>query len=118
MPLKYHIFENIIKDGAFALWEQMLHFFKFSKVFKTENFSLIFSNVTSKNRKLGHDLKRVKLLNPYNTLTQYVLLGACLPKGASVFISFRSSLIWDYFVSTGFSCLNNLVLALRRHEII
>ena len=25
-PLKYHIFENIKENGAFALLEQMLHF--------------------------------------------------------------------------------------------
>ena len=25
-PLKYHIFENILENGAFALLEQMLHF--------------------------------------------------------------------------------------------
>ena len=26
MPLKYHVFENIMENGAFALLEQMLHF--------------------------------------------------------------------------------------------
>ena len=25
-PLKYHVFENIMENGAFALLEQMLHF--------------------------------------------------------------------------------------------
>ena len=25
-PLKYHVFENIMEIGAFALLEQMLHF--------------------------------------------------------------------------------------------
>ena len=25
-PLKYHVVENIIENGAFALLEQMLHF--------------------------------------------------------------------------------------------
>ena len=25
-PLKFHIFENIMENGAFALFEQMLHF--------------------------------------------------------------------------------------------
>ena len=25
MPLKYHVFENIMENGAFALLEQMLH---------------------------------------------------------------------------------------------
>ena len=35
-PLKYHVFENIMENGAFALLEQMLHFsIIFSKVFKT-----------------------------------------------------------------------------------
>ena len=35
-PLKYHVFENIMENGAFALLEQMLHFFIiFSKVLKT-----------------------------------------------------------------------------------
>ena len=36
MPAKYHIFENIIENGAFALLEQMLHF----HIFKTiQNFT-------------------------------------------------------------------------------
>ena len=26
MPLKYHIFENILENGAFTPLEQMLHF--------------------------------------------------------------------------------------------
>ena len=26
MPLKYHVFEFIVENGAFALLEQMLHF--------------------------------------------------------------------------------------------
>ena len=26
MPLKYHVFENIVENGAFAHLEQMLHF--------------------------------------------------------------------------------------------
>ena len=26
MPLKYHVFENIMENGAFAHLEQMLHF--------------------------------------------------------------------------------------------
>ena len=26
MPMKYHVFENIMENGAFALLEQMLHF--------------------------------------------------------------------------------------------
>ena len=25
-PLKYHVFENIMENGAFALLEQLLHF--------------------------------------------------------------------------------------------
>ena len=25
-PLKYHVYENIVENGAFALLEQMLHF--------------------------------------------------------------------------------------------
>ena len=31
MPLKYHVFENIMENGAFALLEQMLHFPYFQK---------------------------------------------------------------------------------------
>ena len=27
-PLKYHVFENIVENRAFALLEQMLHFHK------------------------------------------------------------------------------------------
>ena len=36
-PLKYHVYENVMENGAFALSEQMLHFpsIIFSKVFKT-----------------------------------------------------------------------------------
>ena len=30
-PLKYNIFENIMENGAFALFEQMLHFPYFKK---------------------------------------------------------------------------------------
>ena len=36
MPLKYHVFENIMENGAFALSVQMLHFLyyfrKYSKL--------------------------------------------------------------------------------------
>ena len=36
MPLKYHVFENLMENGAFALLEQMLLFtIIFSKVSKT-----------------------------------------------------------------------------------
>ena len=42
MPLKYHVFENIIENGAFALLEQMLQFsILFSKVFKTIFFNVV-----------------------------------------------------------------------------
>ena len=35
-PLKYHVFENIMENRAFALLEQMLHCsIIFSEVFKT-----------------------------------------------------------------------------------
>ena len=37
LPLKYHVFENIMENGAFALLEQMLHFLlyvqKYSKLY-------------------------------------------------------------------------------------
>ena len=51
MPLKYHVFENIVENGAFAPLEQMLHFpwylQKYSKLYL--NVSWIFS-MLSKNR--------------------------------------------------------------------
>ena len=52
MPLKYHVFENIMENGAFAPNEQMLHFpLYFQKYSKLHlNFSLIFS-MLYKNRK-------------------------------------------------------------------
>ena len=37
MPLKYHAFENIMENGAFALLEQMLNFpYYFRKYSKLE----------------------------------------------------------------------------------
>ena len=41
MPLKHHVFENILENGVFALLEQMLHFPEyFSKYSKLNlNFS-------------------------------------------------------------------------------
>ena len=45
-PLKYHVFENIMENGAFAHLEQMLHFPKyFQKYSKLNlNFSGIFQS--------------------------------------------------------------------------
>ena len=44
--LKYHIFENIMENGAFALLEQMLHFHNIFKSIQTKlQFFLIFFNV-------------------------------------------------------------------------
>ena len=40
-PLKYHVFENIMENGAFALLEQMLHFPLYFQ--KCSNLNLIFS---------------------------------------------------------------------------
>ena len=34
-PLKYHVFENIMENGAFALKEQMLHFHNIFKSIQT-----------------------------------------------------------------------------------
>ena len=52
MPWKYHVFENIMENGAFALLEQMLHFPLYFQKYSKLNliFSLIFS-MLSKNRK-------------------------------------------------------------------
>ena len=58
MPLEYHVFENIMENGAFVLLEQMLLFpeyiQKYSKL--KLNFSGIFS-MLSKNRKWCNDLE-------------------------------------------------------------
>ena len=35
MPLNYHVFENIMKNGAFAHFEQMLIFFHYYNNFKS-----------------------------------------------------------------------------------
>ena len=51
MPMKYHVFENIMENGVFALQDQMLSFPYFQKHLKLNlNFSWIFS-MLSKNRK-------------------------------------------------------------------
>ena len=54
MPLKYHAFENIMENGAFALFGANVPFsIIFSKVFKTllKIFHEVFSSMLSKNRK-------------------------------------------------------------------
>ena len=58
MPLKYHAFEKIVENRAFALLEQMLHFLLYFQKYSKLNiiFSWIFS-MLSKNRKWYHDLK-------------------------------------------------------------
>ena len=40
MPLKYHVFENIMENGAFALLEQMLHFV-FENIMENGAFALL-----------------------------------------------------------------------------
>ena len=51
-PFKYHVFENIMENGAFALLEQMIHF---HIIFKSiQNFTWIFLDffsMLSKNKK-------------------------------------------------------------------
>ena len=44
MPLKYHVFENIMENGAFALLEQILHFSIIVSVLKTKMFLDFFLN--------------------------------------------------------------------------
>ena len=41
-PLKYHLFETMMENGAFALLEQMLHFPYFQKYYMTEIFHKFF----------------------------------------------------------------------------
>ena len=50
MPLKYHVFENIMENGAFAPKEQMLHFSDYLQKYSKHKSFLIFS-MLSKNRK-------------------------------------------------------------------
>ena len=41
-PLKYHVFENIMENGAFALLEQMLHFSLYFQKYSKLNLSELF----------------------------------------------------------------------------
>ena len=42
-PLKYHVFENIMENGAFASEEQMLHFPYYFQKYSKLNLNIFFN---------------------------------------------------------------------------